>query len=95
MEWISFVLTSSKKEQFEKEILPGLTKRHGFLLDMSDLTWAARYEQKGLDNYRCLFCSDSPLFLKFVKDFAEGYQRVYSTPDLTNFAYFGPEDVAG
>lgn len=93
MEWISFTLDNAKKNNFENELLPALWKSHGSLLQMSGLTWATYFEKTGIDSYRCIFYSDSGLFLKFVKNFAGNYNQVFSEPDIIKMEYFGPENI--
>jgi len=93
MEWISFSLDNEQKTKFETQLLPALCKQHGFLLEMSGLTWAAYTEKTGLDTYRYLFCSDSTLFLKFIKEFVEDHTRIFSVPDVLKLEYFGPENL--
>ena len=93
MEWISFTLDNAKKNKFENELLPALWKSHGSLLQMSGLTWASYFEKTGIDSYRCIFYSDSGLFLKFVKAFAGDFNRVFSVPNISIMEYLGPENL--
>jgi len=93
MEWISFTLDNKKKSALEKELLPALIKQYGFLIDMSGQTWEAYFESNGIDSYRCIFCSDSALLMKFVKEIAENSCKIFSIPDLTKMQHFGPEDL--
>ena len=93
MEWISFTLDNAKKNNFENELLPSLWKSHGSLLQMSGLTWASYFEKTGNDTYRCLFYSDSGLFLKFVKAYAGDFNKVFSVPDISTLEYLGPENI--
>jgi len=94
MEWISFTLDNVKKNDFKNELLPALWKNHGSLLQMSGLTWAAYFENTGENSARCVFYSDSGLFLKHVKAYAVDFGQVFSIPDLSTMEYLGPENIS-
>jgi len=93
MEWISFSMDSEKRSKFEKELMPMLCNRYGSLLEMSDNKWAVYYEKNGLNNYQCLFCTDSVILLKFVKEYAGNFNRLFATPKTNHMEYFGPQNA--
>ena len=89
MEWISFSLDQEKRNGFENELMPTLCKRYGSLLDMANQTWNAYFERTGVDSYRCVFCSDSVILIKFVKEYAGNYLPHYTTPDVKRMEHYG------
>ena len=93
MEWISFTLNSEKKELFETTLMPSICKRYASLIEMAGHTWSAYYNRNGLDSFQYVFCSDSPVLNKFVKEFAGNTTRLFTTPDVSHMETYGPENL--
>ena len=93
MEWISFSLTNEQKINFETQLMPTICKRYGSLINMSEQSWLAYSTRDGLNTFQYLFCSDSPIINKFVKEFVGKSTRLFTQPDISNMDLFGPENI--
>ncbi len=93
MEWISFSLDSEQKRRFETQLMPTINGRYKNLMIMADQSWSAYSERCGIDTHRYLFCCDSPIINKFVRDFAGNTTRLFATPDTSKMLRFGAEDL--